>query len=544
MKKSTKSTTSNKAQSTRSQRRASSKAKPVTIDLKAEKVAEKDTKSSAAATARNATPRVKKPAASANEKSSAITDTTSTASASKETDKANTGSKESSGFGRNATPSNGKSEKPAAKSPSSKTGKSSSGRFGLFGAALAGGVVALAGAALLQSVGLLPAPGQTDPAAIQQQIAAETAALKTEIADLSSRVNSPSAPADNSVDSEVLSAQIDSILADRLAALPQREGSDLDAVITQVNETTTRVEKLLADQQASAQNLADLQSAVSAGEAGGGAAVSALALQVENFNGNLSKLRDDMEQLKANMAEIEGQSGSQSAALSAEMENRLADLERQTQGLPQLSSALNEAQSAINANKQSLQQQSKDVEQLATSVNKPNSSEKLAAQAVAAAALKNDIDRGVPFESSLQVLQNLSGGGTTLASLAPFAQSGIPTIAQLSSSFASVSDVILAATEPAPGDDLSSRLLAGVKSFVKVKPRKEIEGSTPIALVSQISKTLTDGDLNKASDLWGALPEAGQKASEEWHGQLQSRITANDLISSSVQSFLNSTVTQ
>ena len=43
MKKSTKSTTTNKSSSARNQRRASGKGKPVTIDLKAEKVAGKDT---------------------------------------------------------------------------------------------------------------------------------------------------------------------------------------------------------------------------------------------------------------------------------------------------------------------------------------------------------------------------------------------------------------------------------------------------------------------------------------------------------------------
>lgn len=546
MKKSTKSTTANKSPSSRSQRRASSKGKPVTIDLKAEKVAEKDAKTPSAASARNATPKVKKPVAPASDKSANTADSPAAAAAktSPEAGKPSFSPKDPSNFGRNATSSNGKPEKAAKKAPPAKTTKTSGGRLGLFGAALAGGVVALAGAALLQSIGLLPATGQADPTAIQQQIAAETGPLKTEIAKLSSQLDATNTATNGTIDAEALSAQVNAILENRLSSLPQGEGADMDAVITQVNETTMRVEKLLADQQASAQGLADLQSAVSAGEAGGGAAVSALALQVENFGGSIAKLRDDIAQLQAEFAKVESQSSSQSAALSAELENRLADLERQTQSLSELSNSVSAAQSAIDANSQSLQQQSKSVEQLTASINKPNSSEKLAAQAVAAAALKNDIDRGVPFESSLQVLQNLSGGGTALASLAPFAQSGIPTIAQLSNSFSSVGDAILAATEPAPGDDLSSRLLAGVKSFVKVKPRKEIEGTTPIALVSQISQSLKDADLGKASKLWRSLPEAGQAASSEWQDQLQSRITANDLISSTVQSFLNSTATQ
>ena len=547
MKKSTKSTTSSKTQSARSQRRASSKAKPVTIDLKAEKVAEKEPAKAAAAgktAARNATPKVKKPVSVTSEKTAADAAKSAAKTPPKADSKSTADSSDKTNFGRNASPANGKPSKGAANPAPAKQSKPSKSRVGLFAAALAGGVVALAGAALLQSIGLLPAPGRTDPAVVQQQVAAETESLRSEIANLSSQLSAIDTSGNSGIDAEKLTEQVNAILAKRLESAPQGEGADLDTVITQVNETTMRVEKLLADQQANAKGLADLQSAVSAGEAGGGAAVSALALQVENFSGSLSKLKDDLDSLRADVAKIDGQSNAQAATLSAELENRLAELERTAQGLPALTEALNAAQSAIDSNSQSLQAQSQSVDQLTASINKPNSSEKLAAQAVAAAALKNDIDRGVPFESSLQVLQNLSGGDAGLAPLSPFAQSGIPTLAQLSSSFASVSDAILTATEPAPGDDLSSRLLAGVKSFVKVKPRKEIEGTTPIAIVSQIAQSLSDGELTKASSLWASLPEAGQNASADWHGQLQSRITANDLISSSVQSFLNSTATQ
>ena len=543
MKKSTKTTTSNKTQSTRAQRRSSSKAKPVTIDLKAEEVTEKAPKAATASTARNGTPKVKKSANVANENTTA-TAASDTSAAKPEASKATAEAKDQTNFGRNASPAGGKSETPAPSKAPSKDKKSSGGRAGLFAAALMGGVLALAGGYILQTAGLLPAPAQSDPAAIQQQVAAQTDALRTEIADLAARLESDGASSGTTLDSNALAAQVESILSERLAALPQGEGADMDTIITQVNETTLRVEKLIADQQANAKTLSDLQSAISAGEAGGGAAVSALALQVENSAASLSQLKENLAKLEADLAKVNDETSTQTATLTAELEDRLAGLERQAQSLPDMSAALTEALSAINANRDSITQQRQNVEALTASVNTPNSSEKLVAQAVAAAALKNDVDRGVPFESSLKILHNLSGEDASLSALTPFAQSGIPTIAQLSGSFASVSDAILAATEPAPDDNLSSRLLAGVKSFVKVKPRKELEGTTPIAIVSQISQALTNGDLSRASDLWNSLPEAGRNASSEWNSQLQSRITANDLISSTVQSFLNATATQ
>ncbi|MEP0943941.1 MAG: hypothetical protein ABJH63_00110 [Rhizobiaceae bacterium] len=543
MKKSTKSTTSNKAQSPRNQRRASSKSKPVTIDLQAEKVTpskpEPKVKAAAASSARTATPKVKKSSSPLSSADSApVIDA-------KTSEKA-----EGLNFGRNAKSGDQGGAKPAAppKPEPTKKHKTSSGRMGRFAAALIGGGVALGGAGLLQFAGLLPTPGQSnqaDPASIQELVASQTNTLRTELTDLSNRLDSLNSSSGNgNIDSD-LSSQIDSVVSKRLSELaPNSADAELDTVITQVNETTIRVEKLLTDQQANAQTISELQSAVSSGAAGGGAAVSALSLQVENLTERSSKLAQDLAQLNAGVDKLSVEASTRSTSVNEDLVDRLAKLEQQAQNLPTLANALNEAQSTIAANSQSLQQQSENVDRLTASLNKPNSAEKLAARAVAAAALKNDIDRGLPFESSLTILQNLSGGDAQLEQLAAFAQAGVPTPAQLTNSFSTISDTILAATEPAPGEDLSSRLLAGVKSFVKVKPRKELEGTTPIAIVSQISQSLRDGELNAASQLWATLPEAGQNASMQWHDQLQSRITANGLISSSVQSFLNSTATQ
>ena len=521
MKKSIKSTTASKAQTPRNQRCATNKSKPVTIDLKAEKKVKKSAATAAAS------PAVTAKTTSKNNKQSDVA--------------------EKSNFGRNASPAGGNPSdaKTSAKSPQEKKPRKSSGRTGRFAAALVGGGVALGGAGLLQYAGILPAPNQSNPAALQQQVAAETDSLRTELAALTSRLNSVESSTLGVVNGVSLATQIEAIVSQRLAEQPPAEGdARLDAVITQVNETTLRVEKLLADQQTSTQTLSEFQSAISSGAADGGAAVSALALQIENLASGSSKLSNDLDQLKAEIATLANQLSSQSSTLSAELENRLAEIKQQAQTMTQLSSALDEIQSAITANNKSLQQQSENVDRLTASLKKPNSSEKLAARVVAAAALKNDIARGLPFEASLQMLQNLSADDTALEPLAIYAQSSIPTIAQLTTSFATKSDAILAASEPAPGENLLSRLLAGVKFFVKVKPRKALEGSTPIAVVSQISQSLRNGDLVTASDLWKTLPDAGRDASSDWHGQLQSRITTNDLISSSVQSFLNSTATQ
>ena len=170
-----------------------------------------------------------------------------------------------------------------------------------------------------------------------------------------------------------------------------------------------------------------------------------------------------------------------------------------------------------------------------------NGADKRAATAIAAAALKNDIDSGVPFAAALSNLKAFSSGMTELESLDSFAQKGVPTIAQLSAEFdGSVSDAILTATAPVEDGSLASRLAAGARSLVEVKPIGVVEGETPQARVSQIAEALKNGNLSKASETWSTLPDVGRQASTDWHARLQARLTANSIVNGTVETILNS----
>ena len=106
--------------------------------------------------------------------------------------------------------------------------------------ALIGGVVALAGAGLLQYVGILGSPGR-DMVSVDS-FDQQRKLLTERISQLEGSVNTIS----TNTDTAVIGAQIDQRL--------QKWGSeaeadtDIDAIANQVNETTLRVEKLISDQ--------------------------------------------------------------------------------------------------------------------------------------------------------------------------------------------------------------------------------------------------------------------------------------------------------
>ncbi|MEP4291245.1 MAG: hypothetical protein ABJ358_04975 [Rhizobiaceae bacterium] len=560
MKKSKKSTTTNKVQTPRGQGHSARKAKPVTIDLKAEEVAKKKTAS---------TPKVSAAAKSdskpADAKQSPVAQSpkTETASAAKKEAPA-----PKSAFGRNgssaskketaAKPDTKKASSTSSKptpppsSPSSVPKKKSGDRMGRFAAALIGGCVALGGAGVLQYAGILESPGDSN-ALLQQQLATQSQAFTSQIDELKARLDGSEGN-----DTATLNSRIEEQVKQLIAQSAPTDGAaETDEIITQVNETTLRVEKLIADQKANADNINELQTTLAAGapaasnsgDGGGGggssgAAVSALSLQVDNLASQATRIRADIKQIKSQLAgAIQNNTGS-GQSVDPELTNRLTALENKIGDLGKMASSVETLRSDLASSSEQLGQQATTIAELKAAQDQPSRADKFAARSVAAAALKSDIDRGLPFSDSLKIFKNLSAGELYLRKLDDYASSGIPTSSQLAASFQSVGDAIVEATQPKPDDSLTSRLMAGVKSFVRVKARKPLEGSTPLAIVSQISEAVTTNDLSAASALWRTLPDAGQSVSADWHDQLQSRIIADELISSSVQSFLTSTATQ
>lgn len=220
------------------------------------------------------------------------------------------------------------------------------------------------------------------------------------------------------------------------------------------------------------------------------------------------------------------------------LEDRVDGVEKQSNTYVNLPERIAALETELGSIAGQIAGQKSALDELQTKAN--DGSQEKAARAIAAAALKSDIDRGIPFAQSLANLKSLADKPDELAALDLFSETGVPTAEALSTGFTLLEDGLIEAITPKAGDDLASRLAAGAKSLVKVRPINPESGDGPVALVSLISKKLEDGKLTEASELWSQLPEAGQTLSREWHDGLQARLLANTLVAKTVQSYLSS----
>ncbi len=378
-------------------------------------------------------------------------------------------------------------------------------------AACIGGVIALGLAGLLQYAGILGAPGTSSDAeatlllenrivGLEKKLASQSAApTGEEIASLvDARLTAQSA---SSADRIAAAEGAVQQMQERLAALD--DGASPDAMLT------ARLDQLAKDVAALKSSRSNTTVA-----SGDGASIA-----------QLDKLSEDIESvLNDQVAKIEavGDTLNEASTERASIRERLSETVQRLDAIGKEQSETSVAVAALRDRTE-------------------NGADKRAATAIAAAALKGDIDSGQPFAASLNNLKAFAADNTGLNSLESFAETGVPTVAQLTAGFEdTVSKAILDAAAPKEEGGIASRLAAGARALVEVKPIGVIEGDTPAARVSQILGALKGNDLSRASSVWEQLPEAGQQASRDWHNSLQARLTANTVVSGAIEDILNS----
>ncbi len=396
-----------------------------------------------------------------------------------------------------------KTEAPApkqdnVKKPAPVSNKQSSGLLGKFAAALVGGIVALSGAGALQYLGVLGTPGGTNSAPTGTYASVEElSALKTELSASVKDISEKQIAAESVVSEP---AKIDE------AALSKLIDEKVSAASAPA-ELQATLDKLQSDVQKNSETL----SAAASGDT----------------NESITAALASIAALKSQIAKLETASSA-----TADVAKRIEGVEQSTAELSSVKQELAKLQTALETQNGSIADLAKSVE---------TGPDKKAAMAIAAAALKADVDRGLPFTGPLQTLQGVAGPDSDFSELTKFAEQGVPSTVAIANEFQSkVSDAILVAMAPPADNSLTSRLLAGAKSLVKVKQLSPVTGDTPEAVLSRIQAALSASKLQTASKEWQQLPEAGQAVSKEWHEKLLSRIAVNNLIDTTVRNFLMS----
>lgn len=164
------------------------------------------------------------------------------------------------------------------------------------------------------------------------------------------------------------------------------------------------------------------------------------------------------------------------------------------------------------------------------------------AKAIAAAALKAAIDRGGPFVAELDTFAGVSPDDPTAADLRNFAETGVPSRAELIRQVPDVATAIVdSVNQVDPNQSWSDRLMASAKSLVKVRPVGNIEGESVEAIAARLEDKVKNGDLQGAASEWADLPAEAKQASAAFKQSLEARIRVEDLVGTALSKAVSNT---
>ncbi len=230
------------------------------------------------------------------------------------------------------------------------------------------------------------------------------------------------------------------------------------------------------------------------------------------------------------------------------LEQRLAALESSTASggdasakIAELEKTISTLQSERSAESQTIATLTQRLDAAEAKINEPRDDVEVA-RAIASAALKAAIDRGGPFLTELDTLSKVTPDDPAVQALKPFANTGVPTRAELVRRFPDVANGMLAALTPSdPNQGIFDRLADSAMSLVKVRPVGNVEGEGADAKIARMEDKLQNGDLKGAALEWDALPEPARTSSADYKKSLDARIQVEDLVNSTLNRAVSST---
>jgi hypothetical protein len=149
------------------------------------------------------------------------------------------------------------------------------------------------------------------------------------------------------------------------------------------------------------------------------------------------------------------------------------------------------------------------------------------------ANLKRAIDRGKGYAPELAQARRLSDGSVDLAPLARFADTGVPTPAELRQDFKPVAFKVIDADQQPVEGSIVERLLAGAKSVVRVrKISHESDDKSVEAVVARMETALNEDRLDDVIEQAKALPPAAQDAASDFLAKVKARNAVDQALTS------------
>lgn len=148
--------------------------------------------------------------------------------------------------------------------------------------------------------------------------------------------------------------------------------------------------------------------------------------------------------------------------------------------------------------------------------------------AIAALALRDAVDSGLPFNAELGAVKSLSGNAAALAAIEPFAATGVPSAEALGRELAALMPAIWKAArkdDPQAGTFIE-RLQANAEKIVRIRPAGEAPGDDPAAVRARIETRAGNADIRGALAELAKLPADARTPAEAWVKKAQARDAA------------------
>jgi hypothetical protein len=149
--------------------------------------------------------------------------------------------------------------------------------------------------------------------------------------------------------------------------------------------------------------------------------------------------------------------------------------------------------------------------------------------AMAALALRGAAERGEPFAAELAIIKPLAPDAPEIATLEPFAASGVPSDGTLGRELAAlIQPMLQAAAQPTPSKTSNSggfldRLQANAEKLVRITPVGEARGDDRGALLSRIERRAASGEVTGVTADISKLPADARAPFQAWIDKVQAR---------------------
>jgi hypothetical protein len=160
----------------------------------------------------------------------------------------------------------------------------------------------------------------------------------------------------------------------------------------------------------------------------------------------------------------------------------------------------------------------------------PNINDRVARAALAAEALRANVERGAPYAAELTALKSFGADPHAIAALEPFAANGVPTAAALTHELAALIPSLSKASGAAPGSTASSdsflgRLESRAKGLVRITPidAPPPAGNQASAVIARLSADAAREDIAAALADISNLPQAAASLAAPWAQKAKAR---------------------